>query len=175
MLERFDYYLNQAQTGHTVGWIQVVLLSLACIIFLLQGIRLSLIDVREHRLPDRIVLPTFACLAVLLYVIVILDQDFLRARNLAYSAIFLFGSYWILRKASRNSLGFGDVKLAGVIGLICGFLAPLHMLWATLFAFLLGGGVSVFLMATRRAQVTSHIPFGPFMILGAFIALLIPA
>ncbi len=175
MIELILSYGQAAHAGNTLAAVQVALLLFACGVYLVQGLRLTLIDVREHRLPDALVLPLFAWLGVPLFAVVILDNDMLRARNTAWGAIFLFGCYWLLRKASRNSLGFGDVKLAGIVGMICGFVSPLHILWATLLAFLLGGAYGLFLVVFRRVSARSHIPFGPFMLAGCALALLTPA
>lgn len=170
-----NHYFAQASAGHVVAGVQGALLVFALVVFLFQGVRLSVIDIREHRLPDRIVLPLYLWVGIPIFLIFILSDDFWHARQSTYSAVFLMGSYWILRKASRNALGLGDVKLAGIIGLICGFVAPLNIIWATLIAFVLGGLVSVALVATRKAHAKTHIPFGPFMLIGATIALFIPA
>lgn len=175
MVERFRYFYDIAMGGQALAWAPILFLAFALAVFIVQAIRLSIIDIREHRLPDRIVLPLYAWVGIPLFLILLIDNDFWRARDTAYPAIFLFGCYWLFRKISRNALGFGDVKLAGVIGMICGFISPMNIFWASLIAFLLGGLVSAVLVVSKRATATSHIPFGPFMLTGAVITLFIPA
>lgn len=68
-----------------------------------------------------------------------------------------------------GGLGGGDVKLATLIGLIFGF--P-HALWALMLGILAGGGVAVYLLALRRWGPARHIPYAPFLCLGAVVALL---
>jgi leader peptidase (prepilin peptidase)/N-methyltransferase len=68
-------------------------------------------------------------------------------------------------------MGFGDVKLAGVLGLYLGWLGWAPLAVGTLAAFLLGGIVGVALMAGGRAGRKTALPFGPSMLAGALIAL----
>jgi leader peptidase (prepilin peptidase)/N-methyltransferase len=73
-------------------------------------------------------------------------------------------------------MGFGDVKLAGVLGMYLGFLGWGHVMAGTFAAFVLGGLWSLGLLAARRGNLQSAIPFGPFMLAGTTAAmLLIPA
>ena len=71
--------------------------------------------------------------------------------------------------------GFGDVKLAGVLGMYLGYLSWGHLFAGTFLAFLLGGLWSLALLAARRGTLKSSIPFGPFMLAGAAAAMLLPA
>ncbi len=98
---------------------------------------------------------------------------------LLFLALYFFGRLFA-RRLSRNreepveeeALGFGDVHLAGVIGLLTGF--PFN-LTAMLLAIILGGVVSViFIVVTlvkKKYQAFQAIPYGPFIILGGIIAL----
>jgi leader peptidase (prepilin peptidase)/N-methyltransferase len=73
-------------------------------------------------------------------------------------------------------MGFGDVKLAGVLGMYLGFLGWPHVFAGTFAAFLLGGLWSLALLVFRRGTLKSSIPFGPFMLAGAAAAMaLLPA
>jgi leader peptidase (prepilin peptidase)/N-methyltransferase len=69
-------------------------------------------------------------------------------------------------------MGFGDVKLAGVLGLYLGWLGWSEVIAGGFLGFLLGGVVGGALMAMHRAGRKSSLPFGPFMLLGAFVAIL---
>jgi leader peptidase (prepilin peptidase)/N-methyltransferase len=68
-------------------------------------------------------------------------------------------------------MGFGDVKLAGLLGLYLGWLGWASVLVGTLAGFLLGGFAGVTLVLTRRANGKTAIPFGPYMLAGALLAL----
>ena len=84
--------------------------------------------------------------------------------------------YFVLRLVYPPGMGFGDVKLAGVLGLYLGYLGWPHVFAGTFAAFLLGGLWSIGLLALRRGTLKSAIPFGPFMLAGAAAAMvLLPA
>lgn len=102
-------------------------------------------------------------------------DPFAQTRQTAYGAAVMFGLYALMRLASRGALGLGDVKLAGVLGLLLAYFSPLNLLWGNLLIFLTGGLYSLALILTRRATGRTHIAFGPFMLLGTAIALFFPA
>lgn len=150
--------------------------------------RLTVIDVRHHLLPNRIVFPSYAIAGVLLLgaaIAVALDggpagntpdggASFLGVPALGIVAggavLWLF--YFILRLVYPPGMGFGDVKLAGVLGLYLGYLGWEHVFAGTFAAFLFGGLWSLGVLAVRRGTLKSSIPFGPFMLAGAAAAML---
>jgi leader peptidase (prepilin peptidase)/N-methyltransferase len=71
-------------------------------------------------------------------------------------------------------LGFGDVKLAGLLGLLMGWLGWGPVIVSVLAAFVIGGLSALILLVAGRASRSSHIAFGPSMILGALVALMFP-
>jgi leader peptidase (prepilin peptidase)/N-methyltransferase len=95
-------------------------------------------------------------------------------RILAGGAV-LWLFYFVLRLVYPPGMGFGDVKLAGVLGMYLGYLGWGHVFAGTFAAFLLGGLWSIALLAARRGTLKSAIPFGPFMLAGAAAAMLLPA
>jgi leader peptidase (prepilin peptidase)/N-methyltransferase len=70
-------------------------------------------------------------------------------------------------------MGFGDVKLAGVLGLYLGWLGWGPLAVGAFLAFLLGGVLGALLMALGKAGRKSAIPFGPWMLAGALIAVFV--
>ncbi len=66
-------------------------------------------------------------------------------------------------------MGFGDVKLAGVLGAALGWLGWGPLVVGSFAAFLLGGVVGLALMVAQKADRRTGIPFGPWMIAGAFV------
>ncbi|WFR84853.1 A24 family peptidase [Arthrobacter sp. Y-9] len=83
--------------------------------------------------------------------------------------------HFLLRAVSPSSLGFGDVKLAGVLGMHLGYVGWWPLLLGTLLAFTLAGLTALVLVLFRRVGWRDSIPFGPFMIAGAAVALVLPA
>jgi leader peptidase (prepilin peptidase)/N-methyltransferase len=136
------------------------------------SVALALIDIDVHRLPNAIVLPSYGVAAVLLLLPAMLDHrwdDYLRA--LAGGAV-LFAVYFLLVLIHPAGMGFGDVKLAGVLGAYLGWLGWGVLAVGGFLGFLLGGVYGGVLMLTGRAGRKSAIPFGPFMLLGALVAVL---
>jgi leader peptidase (prepilin peptidase)/N-methyltransferase len=68
-------------------------------------------------------------------------------------------------------MGLGDVKLAGVLGLFLGYLGWGQLAAGAAAGFVLGGLFGAVLMLLRRARRGSGIPFGPWMLVGAWIGI----
>lgn len=137
------------------------------------GVALAFIDLDTKRLPDVLTLPSYAVALVLLGVAAGIDGTWdalLRAvlGGLAL-AVFYFG-LWFVYPAG---MGFGDVKFSGVLGIYLGWLSWGTVLLGGFLGFLLGGVVGGLLLMTKRATRKTGIPFGPFMILGALVAVLV--
>ncbi|KQN85056.1 prepilin peptidase [Arthrobacter sp. Leaf69] len=168
------------------------LVLLACAYLAVVAVRLTVIDVRHHLLPDRIVFPSYAVAGVLLLgAAAVHTVSGTASATLPDGGAGLFGVpglrvvaggaalwlfYFLLRAVYPPGMGFGDVKLAGVLGMYLGFLGWPHVFAGTFAAFLFGGLWSLALLATRRGTLKSSIPFGPFMLAGTAAAmLLLPA
>ncbi len=93
----------------------------------------------------------------------------------AVGGLALYAFYFVLMFVYPKGMGFGDVKLAGVLGMSLGWLGWGQLVVGAFLGFLLGGVVGGGLMAVRLATRKSRIPFGPFMIVGAYVAVLFGA
>lgn len=162
----------------------------ACVYFAVMAVRLTIIDVRHHLLPNRIVFPSYAVAGALLLAAAVaaaigLPETGTEASDagaalwgvpglaVVAGAGVLWVFYFVLRFIYPQGMGFGDVKLAGVLGLYLGYLGWGHVFAGTFAAFLLGGLWGLVLLATRRGSLKSDIPFGPFMLAGAAAAMLV--
>jgi len=148
---------------------------LAYALFAVQSVVLAVIDARTHRLPDRYVLPGYPIAAVLLTVSAIAQGAPERLLPAVGGTLALFAFYLVLRMLRPAAMGGGDVKLAGVIGAYLGFLGWESVLVGALAGFLLAGFYAVALLLTRRARARTAIPFGPWMLGGAWFAILAAA
>jgi leader peptidase (prepilin peptidase)/N-methyltransferase len=140
------------------------------------GAALTFIDLDVHRLPDLLVLPSYPIAFVLLLVpTVVLGQwgNLLRA-VLAALVLYLFYLLMALFSPGGAGLGFGDVKLAGVLGLLVGWLGWGSVFISFMAAWLLGGIITAVLLLFRLAHRKSYIAFGPAMILGSLVAVMFP-
>lgn len=136
------------------------------------GIALTLIDLDTHRLPNTIVLPSYVVGAALLTLASLNPGGAPRWHSLLTAAVgcaVLYGFYFAVMFAYPAGMGFGDVKLAGVLGLYLGWLGWGPLAVGAFGAFVIGGLFAVALVATRRAHRKSGIPFGPWMVAGAAV------
>lgn len=135
------------------------------------GVALSAIDLDTKRLPNAIVLPSYAVALVLFLLPAVIDgrwDDYLRA-VLAGAALFAF--YFLLAFIYPAGMGFGDVKLSGVLGIYLGWVSWALVALGTFAAFLLGAVVGIAVIARGKGGRKTKVPFGPFMVIGTFLAL----
>ncbi|GII04160.1 prepilin peptidase [Planobispora takensis] len=135
------------------------------------AVALSMIDFDVHRLPDAIVKPSYVIGALLLTPAVVAGADWNAALRCLIAMAVLFLFYLALVLIHPAGMGFGDVKLAGLLGLYLGWLGWGAVAVGTFAAFLLGGLAGVVLMAAGRAGRKTAMPFGPAMLAGALLAL----
>jgi leader peptidase (prepilin peptidase)/N-methyltransferase len=130
---------------------------------------LALIDLDVHRLPNKIVLPAYVVGIVLLGAASAIEGDWGQLLRAAIGMASLYALYLVLHLARPGGMGFGDVKLAGVLGLFLGWLGWGQLAVGAFGAFVLGGVFSVALLVLRLATRKSGIPFGPWMLAGAWL------
>ena len=140
----------------------------AYLVFAAAAVALALIDLDVHRLPNAIVLPSYPVLALLLAAGA--DLDSLARAGLG--AVLLFLVFLLVALAAPGAMGLGDVKLAGVVGGLTAYLSWGALLTAAFGAFVLGSVVGLALLAGHQAGRRTAIPFGPFMLVGAWTSIL---
>ena len=131
------------------------------------AIALAMIDLDVMRLPNKIVLPSYGIAAALLVPVSLTAGDPADlVRGLA-AAVVLYVLYRVL---AVWGMGGGDVKLAPLLGFYLGWLGWSAVAVGAFAGFLLGGLVGGVLLASKLASRKSRIPFGPYMLAGAFLA-----
>jgi leader peptidase (prepilin peptidase)/N-methyltransferase len=133
------------------------------------SVALAMIDLDTHTLPNKIVLPAYPVAAVLLTVAALVAGEPGRLLSALIGAAALFGVYLALALISPGGMGLGDVKLAGVLGLYLGYLGWGPLVVGAFGAFLLGGVFGLILLVSRKVGRRSSIPFGPWMLLAAWL------
>jgi len=73
--------------------------------------------------------------------------------------------------AGKEAMGFGDVKLMGALGIFFGLTDTIVI---TLMSFLIGAVLSIILLATKIRKTDEYIPFGPFIVIAAFVSMIVP-
>jgi len=160
-----------ARTEGTAQTVATILALAAFLYFASISVALALIDLDTQRLPNSIVLPAYPIAAVLLTVAALTAGAPERLLTMAVGGVSLFAAYFAMASLYRGGMGFGDVKLAGVIGLFLGWVGWGPLVVGAFAAFLLGGLFSLALVMTRGATGRTAIPFGPWMILGAWVGI----
>lgn len=140
----------------------LVLLALTLPLLVLAGV-----DQDVHRLPDRIQKPLAVALPVLLLLPAAAEGDWSAWVRAVLGGALAFVVYLLLAVVGRGGLGLGDVKLAFILGVACGWFS-----WTTLgiglvAGFFLASFWGVWLMIARGASRKTFIPLGPFLIVGA--------
>jgi len=146
-------------------------LSLVAYLYLgAVGLALALIDLDVRRLPNALTLPSYVVGAVLLAAVAAVDDaPFSVVRGLVgMAAMYCF--YFALVVVKPGAMGWGDVKLSGVLGLYLGFLGWAELVVGAFAAFLLGGLVGIGLLLSGSGGRKTKIPFGPYMVVGALVA-----
>ena len=110
-------------------------------------------------------------LGVLLTGAAVLEGSFEPLLRAAIGAVVLFGLFFALVIAYPQGMGFGDVKLAGVIGGALGFVSYPAVVVGAFSAFVIGTVVGIVLMTVRHATGKTAVPFGPAMVAGALLAI----
>jgi leader peptidase (prepilin peptidase) / N-methyltransferase len=131
------------------------------------------VDLAVFRLPDVLTLPAAAGTAVLLGAAALLPGHAGSWTRALLGGLALLGTYLLLHLVNPSGMGLGDVKLAPTLGMALAWYGWPALVLGTLVAFGLGAVVGLALLALRRADRRTPIPFGPFMLLGALAAVLL--
>jgi leader peptidase (prepilin peptidase)/N-methyltransferase len=136
------------------------------------GVLLAVVDFRVKRLPDPLTLPLAGAALTLLGLAALVPEHAGQWTTALLGALALGAGYFVLFLLSPGSMGFGDVKLALGAGAVLGWYGWPTVMLGTFAGFLLGALYGGALVVARRAGRKTAIPFGPFLIGGAYLGLL---
>ena len=131
------------------------------------------IDLDTNLLPNRVVYPTLFATAALLLVAGLVDGGTRGLAEAAAGGLIAFAVLYLIHFVSPKGMGFGDVRLAGLVGMAMGWVELPLVGVGLFFAFLLASVVGVTLMALKRKGRKDRVPFGPFLAAGAVLAVLV--
>jgi len=149
--------------------IAAVLVLIAFVSLMAVSVALAAIDLDTSRLPNAITYPSAVVLAVLLGGAAVVGGDGGALLRAVVGAVVLGGAYLALALAVPGGMGLGDVKLAVVLGFALAYLGWGPLTVGAFAAFLLGGTFAVGLLVVRRGARRIGIPFGPWMLAGAWL------
>ncbi len=135
--------------------------------FVLVGLLLGTVDVREHRLPDRVLLPGTALAVLLLAGAALVSGRWDDLGRGLLAGLACFALLLAMALVSPSGLGMGDVKLVALTGLHLGWLGWPSVVTGLFLGFLAQGLLGLCLLAARRAGLTTDLPFGPALLAGA--------
>ncbi|MBR3152726.1 MAG: prepilin peptidase [Clostridia bacterium] len=137
-----------------------------------------IIDYKKEIIPNRLVLTAFEIGLIFVFLIGILNPNGtslainrvlgLFAGGGIFLAITLIGGLL----AGKEAMGFGDVKFMGVLGLFFGLK---NIVILAVISFLVGAVFSVGLLVLKIKKTDEYIPFGPFIVIAAFITIFVPS
>ncbi len=156
-----------ALIGGRVSWTPALLFLLPLVPVC---VALAVIDWRTRYLPTWLIRPTFVAVAFLAALAAALtsDPDALVTAAIGSAATFAF--FFVIWFVLPRAWAYGDVRLAGLLGLALGYVGVGALVVGIWVGFLLGG-VGGLLLARLRIFHQRHIPLGPFLVLGALIGL----
>jgi leader peptidase (prepilin peptidase)/N-methyltransferase len=135
-------------------------------------ISLAFIDIDTKRIPNVILYPLTAVVAVLLVVAAAVNDQWDDLARAGIAAAIGFGALFLIHFVRPDGMGFGDVKLAFLCGGLLGWFGLTEMIVGLYGGFVLGAVVGVLLIASKRASFGRTIPFGPFLVLGTLLTVI---
>lgn len=156
-----------AVIGAAVGlaWPLVFLLPLVPV-----GVALGLVDWRTRLLPTRVIAPTYLALVPLVVLVGLLEEDRAALVRAGLGWVLAGGFFLMLWLIRPGGLGYGDVRLSGILGIVLGYLGWVQLFWGLWSGFLLGGLGGLALSRLGLVDRRSN-PFGPWMLLGALVGI----
>lgn len=131
------------------------------------GVALAVVDWRTHLLPTRLIAPAYAVVVAAVVTAGLLSGDTSAIVRAGLGWLLAGGLFFLLWFVHPRGMGYGDVRLSGVLGLVLGYLGWGQLalgLWA---GFLFGGFGGLLVKRLRGGGPGYNPPFGPWMLIGA--------
>ena len=135
-------------------------------------VAVTAIDIEMRLIPKRIVWPAFLIGAGLLSAATIVIGNPRLMLDAVIGAASAFIVLFVIHLISPRGMGFGDVRLAALLGLFLGWLGPAHVALGLFLGFVSGGIAGIAALAMGRSR-KSALPFGPFLALGTVTAVMV--
>ncbi len=156
--------------GGRVGWDP----ALGFLLYLVPVcVALAVVDWRTRYLPTRLIAPSYLVVGVLVVVAWLATGDDRALVTAVVGWVGAFAFFFVQWFLYPRGLGYGDVRLSGLLGMALGWLGPAPLVLGLLVGFVLGG-VGGGLLSLLRIFHRKHYPFGPFMVVGALLGAVFP-
>jgi leader peptidase (prepilin peptidase)/N-methyltransferase len=154
--------------GASLGWTGALLYLVPLVPV---GVALMIIDWRTTLLPTRVLHPTYVLLAVLIPAAALVDGDLDSLYRAGWGWLIIGAWFWVFWWLF-NAWGFGDVRLARVLGPALGYLGWYELLMGLVLILLVGAAGGLVLGIVTR-DLRRRVPYGPFMLVGSALAIVI--
>lgn len=132
---------------------------------------LTIIDIRERRLPNRLTLPAFPLILLGQVIAVAFGADLWSLLIALLAGVVAFSACLALNRYA--GLGMGDVKLISAMTFALSWFSPMLPAIALLIGFIIAGGVSLIMVARRKTNMGSSIALGPYLLIGFALSLIV--
>ena len=140
-----------------------------CVLFALLVV-VALTDLSYRLVPRRLIYAALVLIVPLLVATAGVDHQWQHVSGSAIAGAVAFGFFFTIWWFIPQGMGFGDVRLAGVIGISVGFLSLVHAYLAFFGGFLIGMVFGLIMMAVLASGRKTRIPFAPALSVGAVLA-----
>lgn len=154
--------------GMRVGW-DPALLVWAYLVPV--GVALAVVDWRTRLLPTKVIAPSYAVVVALTLLAGTMSGDWDSVVRAGWGWLIAGGTFFVLWFIYPRGMGYGDVRLSGLLGIALGYLGWGELVTGVYAGFLLGG-VGGLLLSLLRIVDRKAYPFGPFMLVGAVVGVL---
>ena len=142
------------------------------LVFFGLAVAVSVTDLTHRLVPRYLVYGAVALIVPLLVAVSAIDHTWHDLAGAAIGGAAAFGVFFLIWFFVPKGMGFGDVRLAGAIGLTVGYLSLLHVYLAFLTGFILGLVLGLVFMVGATTGRKTRIPFAPALAAGAVVATL---
>ena len=142
----------------------------AYLVFFLCLVSISVIDSQRQIIPNYIVYPTIFASIPLLALAALVEGEWDRFGHAMLGATLAWLVLFVIHMISPGGMGFGDVRLAFVLGLFLGWINLSHVVTGMFLGVLIISVVGVVLAVLRLRSLQEHIAFGPFLAAGSTLA-----
>jgi len=146
-------------------------LTAYCVLF--SGlVAVSVADIRVGLVPRKLLYPTLALMAVAFVAAAAVSGEWRPLLDAAIGGVAGFLVFFAIWWISPRSMGFGDVRLAGLIGAGLGWLGFGQLYLGFLAAFVVGVAIGLVKMAVQGTGRKTALPFGPALAVGAVVGVI---
>lgn len=155
--------------SYFVTGLSIQLMSLLALATLTMPLVIA--DIKEHRLPNFLTLTGFLAGLGVSTVLAIKENNFSPFIHSLSAALLAGFAFLLLNFASRGGMGMGDVKLAVMLGALIAPIGWQVLVMGFILAFVLGAIIGLILLVSKKANRKTLIPFGPYLLVGAWVSL----